>query len=331
MEDYPLLKKILSLLFFVFLYSCSSSGVVSPIAVSRIYPGWNLDSPVLYRLGSVPFAAVSCKNTHRLALFRFFRNGQKLVCSGGTYFLGSSGSLRRPNGIAVLSRNSRRIPDLIVVERDNRRLHIICGKPPGSGMPLHHPVLRKPYGIAVYKAGRETFSYVTDVIPDGRGRFVHKFRLKENPRRIELCCSFGTKKEGLSIPESVAVDPVNKRVVLCDETPGRGKLLVYDLDGKFLFCRGEGRFLMDPEGIAFAPRELGGYLLAVDQLPVTVINIFERKTLRFLGRTVLGGTSRTDGIAVGRVYGRSVLAAVHNDRALHLYSIRDILKNMRRP
>lgn len=311
---------------------CTGDPGVTPVAMSGTYSGWNLDSPVFITVGGVTRIAVTCKSNHRLVLF-------DALAPARTAFLGSAGkgpgAFLRPNGIATLQENNR--PLLLVVERDNARLQLHEGTPGGRAVALlPHPAFRKPYGIAVQAAGADTLLHVTDLLPDKQGNRVHTFRLlspdlsPDGRYTLQLVRSFGTAREGLFVPESIVHDPVHNRIILCDETPGKGKLLVYDPEGRFLFSRGAGRFFHDPEGIAFAPADCGGYLLAADQLPRTVIRLFHRRTLKYAGSTVLGKTSHTDGIAVGLVGGRALLAAVHLDAGVHVYAVRDIIRAMRR-
>jgi hypothetical protein len=311
---------------------CADSGAVAPVAMSGTHSGWNLDSPVFITGDGTPRIAVTCKSNHRVVLF-------DALAPSRTTFLGRAGkgpgAFLRPNGIAALEIGGKQL--LLVVERDNARLQLHEGAPGGRSIALlRHPVFRKPYGIAVQPDGAGTLLHVTDLLPDRLGNRVHTFRLLAPPQSpdgrhaLQLIRSFGTAREGLSIPESIVFDPLHNRIVLCDETPGKGKLLVYDPEGRFLFTRGAGRFLHDPEGIAFAPLAEGGYLLAADQLPRTVIRVFHRKSLKYAGSTVLGKTSHTDGIAVGLVGGRALLAAVHLDAGVHVYAVRDIIRAMRR-
>ena len=317
------------------LAGCGVPQGVDPVSMSRMHGRWNLDSPVFFASGARVLAAVTCKNRHRIVVcdplrpvrpFFFGRMGR------------APGAFLRPNGIASMDLPGKPASALIVVERDNRRLQIVSVGPEGRSLAvLPHPVLKKPYGIAVHvDADKKTFLYVTDALPTVRGERVHRFQLytpaESIPPRyhLRLDRSFGTAAEGLHIPESVVVDPRYGRIILCDETRGKSRLQVYSLEGRFLFSRGAGRFRLDAEGIAFAPESEGGYLLAADQLPVTMIRLFERESLRYAGSTRLSATSHTDGIAVGQVGGRALLAAVHRDRAVHFYLVRDIVRARRK-
>jgi 3-phytase len=73
----------------------------------------------------------------------------------------------------------------------------------------------------------------------------------------------------------------------------------------------------------------GGYWIAVDQIaPLTVFHVFDRTTLAPVGSFRGRVTSHTDGIALHAAgtpsFPGGVLYAVHDDRALAAFDLRDV-------
>lgn len=282
----------------------------------------------------------TAKNTHELVVFDA-DSGEQLRSVGRKG--AGAGEFLRPNGVFVHG-------DLLFVsERDNRRVQMFR-------LPDFHPLgsfgegeLRSPYGLWAYEAEPgELRLYVTDSFMDGArfdvvppfdqlDRRVHRYRIHLDgggDPRVESQGSFGDTREdtALRMVESLVGDPARDRLLVADEDRRHATALrEYTLDGRHGGNGiAPGVFLGEPEGIAlWACTADSGYWIAADQLsPLTVFRVFDRATLAPRGSFSGEVTEWTDGIALhaGATarFPSGVLFAVHNDKAVGAFDLRDI-------
>ena len=329
------------------------SSRTAPIVVPEAYvsddsPGDELDSLATWRQpNGDTWLIATAKSTHRLVVFDA-DTGKRLreVGSKGE----GPGQFKRPNGIAVYGDR------LFVAERDNRRVQVFAlpdFRPLGS---FGSEALKSPYGLWLNprtRSGSDIEVYITDNFMEGpRYEQVPPLeKLNERVRRYRLrfaangtftaepLGSFGETDEAqaLRIVESIAGDARRRTLLIADEdTRNESTLREYGMDG-----RASGRsvprasFDAEAEGVALwsCPRQRG-YWIAVDQLPtLTVFHLFNRANLTargsFTGR-VAGGT---DGIALRtaptRRFPAGALFAVHRDKAVVAFDLRDIVSALR--
>ncbi len=249
--------------------------------------------------------------------------------------LGSSGSgpgeLDRPNGVAVAYRvpTTQGTKDVVfVVERDNKRVSAFS-------IPDHTFIgyfgqgdLKKPYGIAVSRAGGQLRAWITDV-RSGDDR-VYVYTISSGGDGIT-----GTLDFYFDVPatlESIVIDSTNQRALICKEGSD-SKVLVYDLNGNYLQSFGSGLFVDDAEGIALYRLGNGaGYIIVSDQnASPTEFEVFDRQTFQHLGHFT-GETHGTDGIALCQYVLPNLpngsFYAVHSDRTVDVYDWADIASAM---
>ncbi|GAB2523277.1 phytase [Lysobacter humi (ex Lee et al. 2017)] len=284
----------------------------------------------------------SAKSTHRLVLFDG-DSGERLreVGTRGS----APGEFNRPNGVAVHG-------DLLfVVERDGRRVQVL-------DLPGLRPVttfgageLRSPYGLWITeREPGELDVFVTDnymygerfdVVPPlpELAQRVRRYRVQlqdAGAPRVTSMGTFGDTSEGaaLRVVESIAGDPEHDRLLIADEDQSRGSTLrEYTLGG-----RSTGRSLpqdafgAQAEGVAlWACGDGEGYWIAVDQLaPLTRFHVFDRRTLAPRGTFQGQVTAHTDGVALHAAstpsFPAGVLYAVHDDRAVAAFDLRDVAR-----
>ncbi|MDZ7268866.1 MAG: phytase [candidate division KSB1 bacterium] len=240
--------------------------------------------------------------------------------------LGSSGTaagqLRYPNGIAVgynLRLNNTPTDVLFVVERDNHRVSLFSL--PAKKFLGHFGAteLKEPYGIALYWRGSQLQAWITETgtSPDR----VYVYNLSANGESLTAQLDFFFNAAG--VLESILIDPVHRRVLLCDESEA-SDVMVYDLKGNLQQRFGKGLFVMDPEGMVLY--DLGGgngYLIIADQnASPTEFEVFDRRTLAPLGNFT-GETTGTDGTTLTQAalpdLPNGSFYAVHSDKAVHVY------------
>ncbi|CAN5645831.1 phytase [soil metagenome] len=321
-----------------------------PVRIAETYvsadaPGEELDSLATWRSpeGTVWLIA-SAKSTHRLVVFD--AESGALLRTFGTRGH-APGAFDRPNGVAVSG-------DLLfVVERDNRRVQVLRlpgFTPVGS---FGQAELRSPYGLWLHQVALGTLEvFVTDSYMDGPrsdvvpppaqlGQRVRRYRVDVDGDRVEaqVLSAFGdTAGSGvLNMVESIAGDPVHRRLLIADEhRPSPSNLREYDFDGRY-----SGRSLPDgifdgeAEGIAlWACGDSDGYWVAVDQqAPLTSFHLFARGSLRPVGSFAGNITAQTDGITLhtGATprFPSGALFAVHDDRAVVAFDLRDVVQALR--
>ena len=118
------------------------------------------------------------------------------------------------------------------------------------------------------------------------------------------------------------VDPVSKRVLLCDENAF--DVMVFNMQGTLLTRFGTGDFIDDPEGMAIYDTGEGtGYIIVSDQnsLPME-FEVFDRQTYAHIG-AFTGPTAGTDGLTLTQTplpnLPNGSLFAVHMDSSVHAY------------
>lgn len=281
------------------------------------------------------------KSGHRLSLYDG-DTGRLLRTIGGHG--DAPGAFNRPNGIAAHGEV------LFVVERDNRRVQLLSLPDLAPLASFGQDELRSPYGIWLHEsAPDELEAFVTDsfmygerydVVPpvEELAQRVRRYRLRfdgEGHLDARYLGAFG-QTEGparLDKVESIAGDPARDRLLVAEEAlDGPSNIHVYDFAGRWTGrSLPEGTFAGEAEGVVlWTCGAGGGYWLAVDQqAPLTRFHLFRRDDLSPAGSFHGAATSNTDGItlhaAATRRFPGGVLYAVHDDRAVAAFDLRDIV------
>jgi 3-phytase len=317
-------------------------SVVAEAFVTVSNPADELDSLAAWPAedGTLRLIATA-KRTHRLLEFDG-DTGEQLHAVGGRGT--EPGRFTRPNGLAVHG-------DLLFVsERDNGRVQVLRlpdFTPLGS---FGEGELRSPYGVWTYETAPDAIDvYVTDSFMEG-ARFdivpplsqldqrVRRYRMRVDAiedLEVRPLGAFGATDEAnaLRIVESLAGDPPFDRLLIADEDQRHAQTVhEYTLDGRFTgHSIARGTFLGEPEGIALWPCTADkGYWVVSDQLhPLTIFRLFERHTLAPRGAFTGTLTAWTDGIALHAAatarFPHGVLYAVHDDKAVVAFDLRDIV------
>ena len=241
-----------------------------------------------------------------------------------------AGQLQYPNGVGVaynVPTGSGKKDLLFVVERDNHRVSIFSL--PERKFLAHFGVgdLVEPYGVAFYWEGNELQAWITetDTTPDR----VYVYRIVPEGASIKGVLSFSFETAGRL--ESIVIDPVAKRALICDEILERD-IMVYDLQGNLITRFGKGLFANQPEGLVIYDLGNGeGYIIVSDQNvePFAEYEVFDRKTYRSLGH-FSGETKTTDGIALTQAalpnLPQGSFYAMHSDDVVHIYNWVEIAK-----
>lgn len=308
--------------------------------VSAETPADELDSAAAWTTeDGRTWVLVTAKSGHRLVVYDG-DSGERLREVGGKGE--GPGQFRRPNGIAVHG-------DLaFVVERDNHRVQVLSLHDFRTVATFGERELRSPYGLWLHEVEPGDLDvYVTDnfmygdkfdrlpPLPELAQR-VKRFRVNVDGGRVRATATgtFGDTSEAASLHtvESIEGDPENDRLLIADEDEKRPSTLrEYTLDGRYT-----GRslpqdvFAAQAEGVALWTCSGGdGYWIAVDQLaPLTIFHVFDRRTLAPLGSFSGRVTAHTDGVALHAAgtpsFPSGVLYAVHDDRALAAFDLRDV-------
>jgi 3-phytase len=213
--------------------------------------------------------------------------------------------------------------------------------------------LRSPYGVWINETEPgELEVYVTDSFMYGKhydvvppyaelDQRVRRYRVQfdqDGTLMANYGGAFGDTREetALRMVESIAGDPSNDRMLIADEdTRHLSTLREYTVAGKFTGrSLPQDSFGAEAEGVALWTCPDGsGYWIAVDQLaPLTIFHLFDRKTLAPVGSFTGKVTSHTDGVALhGRTrrFPGGVLYAVHDDKALAAFDLRDVARTLR--
>ena len=319
--------------------------VVPESFVSAETPAEELDSVAAWTApDGRTLAIVTGKSTHRLDVYDG-DSGERLREVGEE---GSApGQFDRPNGIAVAD------DKLFVVERDNHRVQVLS-------LPDFKPVgffgeqeLRSPYGLWINATEPgELEVYVTDSFMYGKrydvvppfaelDQRVRRYRVQfdqDGKLMANYGGAFGDTGEdtALRMVESIAGDPPNDRLLIADEdTRHLSTLREYGFSGKFTGrSLPQDSFGAQAEGVALWTCPDGsGYWIAVDQLaPLTIFHLFDRRTLAPVGSFSGKVTSHTDGVALHgptKRFPGGVLYAVHDDKALAAFDLRDVARTLR--
>jgi 3-phytase len=294
-------------------------------------PGRNgeIDSVTLWDVpGSAESLSLSTDKTNDRVEIHLVSTGQFLAYLGGT---GSGpGQLQRPNGIAMVYdvQAGGQVRDVVfVVERDNNRVSMFAFPQLLYLGSFGSNRLRDPYGIAMYREPGRLQAWITntgsapdsvlvfDVVPSGAG--------------LTGVLALGFPTGGTL--ESIVVDPVLRRVLVCDENAL--DVMHFDMQGNLQGRFGAGRFVDDPEGLVVYDLGNGdGYVIVTDQVASpTEFEVFDRRTLTHLG-AFSGPTEGTDGIAMTQ-NARSGLPdgsfyALHLDTTVHVYDWADIATSL---
>ena len=253
------------------------------------------------------------------------------------------GKLSRPNGIAVINNYA------VIVERDNRRIQVFTLPDFESLGTFGETVLRFPYGITIDQFDGKYHLYVTDNYEtpdeetppaDSLGYRVHQFEFTVENKQVTArhIKAFGeTSGEGVLYKvESILIDRLYNRLLIADEHEEHRNVKIYDLEGNFSgLIIPHNYFFYEPEGIVVweCEADSSGYYVMVDQGKINnTFQVFDRKTLNYIGG--FGGeiTRNTDGIAITqKAFGDFKFGAfypVHNDGSLTAIAWEDIAKTL---
>lgn len=334
-------------------HAAETEPVLPPVVVAETYVSAEsqardeLDSLATWRHpdGTVWLIATA-KSSHRLVVFDA-DTGARLREIGEK---GSErGQFKRPNGIAILGDRA------FVVERDNHRVQVFAlpdFRPLGS---FGEAELRSPYGLWLNPTGNDAIDvYVTDsfmlgerfdVVPplEDLDQRVRRYRLRfdaEGGFATEPEGSFGDTSEtnALRIVESIAGDPAHDRLLIADEYRPQSTLREYTLAGLATGRQIPGdTFSFEAEGVSlWACKQDKGYWISVDQLsPLTIFHVFDRKTLTRIGSVTGKTVAATDGItlrtAASKQFPKGALFAVHQDKSVAAFDLRDIAAALKLP
>ncbi len=297
----------------------------------------NVDSPALWHGGEGQNWLLATAKEGNAIIVYDAANGEKIGRFGS---IGTGlGELSRPNGIAVIDDYA------VVIERDNHRVQVFIlpeFKPLGV---FGESVLRSPYGITIDRFEGKYHLYVTDNYEtpeeetppaDSLDRRVHHFAFTVEDNRVaaEHIKAFGdTSGEGVLYKvESILADRIYNRLLIADEHEDHRDIKIYDTDGRFTGqIIPHNYFFYEPEGIVVweCEADSSGYYLIVDQGKINnTFQVFDRKTLEYIGGFSGEITRNTDGTAITqKAFGDFRYGAfypVHNDGSLTAISWQDI-------
>lgn len=310
--------------------------------VSPSMPNEELDSVVTWTSADgATWLLATAKSSHRLVLLDGETGGLlRTVGSRGE----AAGAFDRPNGLAAFG------DVLFVVERDNRRVQLLSLPEFAPLASFGNDELRSPYGIWLHeRAPGELEVFVTDsfmygerhdVVPPAEelAQRIRRYRLRFDDQGHPDAAYLGAFGETagparLDKVESIAGDPVHARLMVAEEDAGSSTLHVYGFDGRWSGrSLPAGTFDGEAEGVLlWTCGTDGGYWLAVDQRkPLTVFHLFHRDSLAPAGSFHGTVTSNTDGAALHAAatprFPGGVLYAVHDDRAVAAFDLRDVVE-----
>ncbi|MDH5823529.1 phytase [Luteimonas sp. RD2P54] len=286
----------------------------------------------------------TAKSSHRLVVFDG-DSGERLRSVGRRG--AGAGEFTRPNGLLVYGDHA------FVTERDAPRVQVLElpeFRPAGS---FGQQELRSPYGIWLHEsAPGELLAYVTDSFMYGArhevvpplaelDRRVRRYRLQRaaDAFQAEYLGAFGDTSErgALRMVESIAGDPLHDRLLVADEDRRNvSTLREYTLDGRYTGVDlPDGSFVGEAEGVAlWSCGAESGYWVAVDQLtPLTTFHLYARADLAPRGSFTGRLTANTDGVALHAAatprFPGGALYAVHDDRAVTAFDLRDVVRALR--
>jgi 3-phytase len=301
----------------------------------------NVDSPALW-FGSTgeQWLLATAKESNVVFIYDAV-TGKKITQFG--QFGNKIGDLSRPNGIAVIDDYA------VIVERDNHRIQVFS-------LPELNPIgifgdsiLQFPYGLTIDRFNNEYSIFVTDnyetaegETPDASnlGKRVHHFtfKIEDNKLDVQHIKAFGeTSGKGvLFTVESILVDRTYNRILISDEHEEQRNVKIYNIKGEFT---GDiipyNYFFYEPEGIVLweCERDSSGYYIVVDQGKLTnTFQVFDRKTINYIGGFSGEITRNTDGIAISQqnfgIFNNGAFFPVHNDGSVTAISWDDIAKSL---
>ncbi len=301
----------------------------------------NVDSPALWHgVNGQDWLLATAKEGNLVIVYNA-ATGEEISRFGQ---LGSGmGELCRPNGIAVIDNYA------VIVERDNHRIQIFSLPELTSLGVFGASELRFPYGLTVDKHEGKYHLYVTDNYesPEGEtppadslGLRVHKFEfiVENNQVAANHIKAFGeTSGEGVLYKvESILIDRIHNRLLIADEHEEHSNVKIYNLDGNFTGqIISHKYFFYEPEGIVVweCKADSSGYYLMVDQGKINnTFQVFDRKTLEYIGGFSGGITRNTDGIAITQKafgdFNYGAFYPVHNDGNLTAIAWENIAKSL---
>jgi 3-phytase len=301
----------------------------------------NVDSPALWHDTDGQNWLLATAKASDVVIIYDAATGEKINQFGQT---GSAlGDLSRPNGIAVIDNYA------VIVERDNHRIQVFSLPGFESLGVFGESVLRFPYGLTIDKFEGKYHLYVTDNYEtpeeetppaDSLGQRVHHFifTVENNQVAAEHIKAFGeTTGEGVLFKvESLLIDRTFNRLLIADEHEEHRNVKIYNVEGNFTGqIIPHNYFFYEPEGIVLweCEADSSGYYIMVDQGKINnTFQVFDRKTLEYLGG--FGGeiTRNTDGIAITQKafddFKFGAFYPVHNDGSLTAISWEDIAKTL---
>jgi 3-phytase len=301
----------------------------------------NVDSPALWHGDDGQNWLLATAKEANVIMVYDAGTGEKIMQFGQTG--NALGDLSRPNGIAVIDNYA------VIIERDNHRIQVFSLPEFNSLGVFGETFLRKPYGLTIDKFEDKYPLYVTDNYEspdeetppaDSLGQRVHHFVFTVDNKQVnaEHIKAFGeTTGEGVLYKvESLLLDRTYNRLLIADEHEEHRNVKIYNSEGKFTGqVIPHNYFFYEPEGIVLweCEADSSGYYLMVDQGKINnTFQVFDRKTLEYLGG--FGGkiTRNTDGIAITqKAFGNFKHGAffpVHNDGSLTAISWEDIAKTL---
>lgn len=304
----------------------------------------NVDSPALWHGAEGQNWLLATAKEGNVIIVYNAETGEKITHFGQ---LGANlGDLNRPNGIAVIDNYA------VIVERDNRRIQVFSLPDFQSLGAFGETVLRFPYGLTIDQFEGKYHLYVTDNYEtpdeetppaDSLGQRVHHFEFTIENQQVAAkhIKAFGeTSGDGVLFKvESLLIDRAYNRLFIADEHEEHRNVKIYDVEGNFTGqVIPHNYFFYEPEGIVLweCEADSSGYYIMVDQGKISnTFQVFDRKTLEYIGG--FGGliTRNTDGIAITqKAFGNFKFGAfypVHNDGSLTAIAWEDIagLLNLR--
>lgn len=301
----------------------------------------NVDSPALWHGEEGENWLLATAKEANVVIVYNAATGEKINQFGQT---GTAlGDLSRPNGIAVVDDFA------VIVERDNHRIQVFS-------LPDFEPIgffgesfLRSPYGLSIDRCKAKYHLYVTDNYetpdeetppPDSLGHRVHyfSFAVENNQLAAEHINAFGdTNEDGVLYKvESILLDRLYNRLLIADEHEEHRNVKIYNAEGSFTGqIIPHNYFFYEPEGIVLweCEADSSGYYLVVDQGKINnTFQVFDRKTLEYIGG--FGGeiTRNTDGIAITQQelgeFKYGAFYPVHNDGSLTAISWENIANTL---
>lgn len=304
----------------------------------------NIDSPAFWQSpdGMTNYLIATSKAKHNLFLFNA-ENG-RFIKTIGREGVGNL-EFNRPNGIWVIDNL------LLVCERDNKRIQVISLPEFVSIGFIGDGILRRPYGLSVYKQDNSYKMFVTDQYEADDESYLPLNQLNERVKSFSFeitnrklkwnhIKSFGdTSGAGLLfIVESIYADPLNNNILIAEEDKNQNIIKVYDLNGNFKnLIVGKKQFEYQAEGIALFDCGNGeGYWFCTDQdfykTGNNTIHIYDRKSLNYITSFITGRTDNTDGIWLTQNsfgnFQKGALFCVDDDGGVGVFDLAKILETL---